>query len=199
MHRPYVGRAAIACLATLALLPLGCAAPAPESDAAATAQPSYPDWIRLVPEETDEATFYVGTVALARDVEEALDAAAADAFSQMREDQRRYFVDVFDRAAKDANIETTPQERLELRTNIADEITDVLRPAVERVDSFYRLCEGEDGQELETVCEAFVLVRLDHTERDRIAAEALAAIGRRKQEAGETNLAALIEWALRNQ
>ena len=199
MYRSHVRGAAIACLFALALLPLGCTAPAPEPETDATGQPGYPEWVRLVPEPTDGSSFYVGGIALARDVEEALDAAAADAFSQMREGERRHFVDLFDRAARDAGIETTSQERLDLRTNITDEITGLLRPATERVDSFYRFCEGEEDRERGSVCEAYVLLRLDDIERDRIARETLAGIGQRKQEAGETNLAALIEWTLRNQ
>jgi hypothetical protein len=199
MHRSILRRAAVGCLAALTLLPVGCAAPDVEVEAEMPTRSTYPDWVRVVPEATDEASYFVGSVALARDVEGAIEAAETDAFDQMREAQRRHFVDLFDRAAKDAGIETTSRERLELRTNVTDEIADDLAPATERMDAYYRHCEGEEGKQRGAVCEAFVLVRLDHVERDRISSETLASIGQRKQQDGETNLAALIEWALRNQ
>jgi len=199
MHRLNLRRAAIVCFFALALLPVGCAAPGTGAEIETTTEPAYPDWVRIVPEATDDASYYVGTVALARDLEEGIEVAAGDAFVQMTEAQRRHFIDLFDRAAADGGIETTSQERLQLRTNITDEIARDLKPAVRREDTYYRYCEGERRKQRGAVCELFVLVRLDHAARDRISAESLAAIGRRKQQEGETNMALLIEWVLRNQ
>lgn len=199
MHRLNVRRAAMACVCALALVAAGCAAPGAGADAEVTAETAYPDWVRIVPEATEEASYYVGIVSLARGVESGIEAAEADAFGQVAEGQRRHVIRLFDSAAADAGIETTSEERLELRTNIASELTDQLEPATRREDAYYRHCKGEQAEQQETVCEVFVLVRLDHAERDRILSESLAAIGQRKQRDGEMNAAALIEWILRNQ
>jgi hypothetical protein len=195
MHRSSVCRAAVACLWALALLPAGCATPGVEADTEPATRPAYPDWVRIVPEPTDEASYYVGAVALARDLESGIAAAEADAMAQVREGQRRHLVSLFDRAAADAGIETTSQERLALRTNIADEVTRELSPAASQMDVSYRECGHGSAS---TVCEVFLLIRLDHAERDRISDRVLAAVAEERQREGETNLAALIEWALKN-
>jgi hypothetical protein len=199
MHRSKVCRAAAAGIVALALLPAGCATPGGGGGAATTAETGYPDWVRIVPEPTEGASFYVGAVSLARDVEAGIEAAETDAFDEMVEGQRRYFIDLFDRAAVDGGITTTSQERLELRTSITNEVTGRLGPATKREDVYYRYCEDQEGKQRGTVCEVYALVRLDHSERDRISRESLAAIGEAKQRAGETNMATLIEWVLRNQ
>lgn len=198
MHRLNVRRVWIACAVALSLLAAGCGAP--HSGAGGpTAGTGYPDWVRLVPEATGEASYFVGSVSLARDTETGFEAAESDALAQAAEAQRRHFVRLFDRAAAEAGVETTSEERLEFRTSIADDLAGNLGPAARREDVFYRRCEREGGGEGEAVCEAFVLLRLDHSERDRIFEESLAALGQRKQREGETHIALLIEWMLRNQ
>jgi hypothetical protein len=198
MHRPIAGLAVVA-LGALALLPFGCAAPGADAGVAGTVEPAYPDWVRLVPAETAEASYYVGSISLARDVDEAVEGATADAMDQVVEGQRRHVVDLFDRAARDAGIETTSDERLQFRTGIANELSRGLEPATRTEDVYFRHCVNDRGEPREAVCEAFVLLRLDHAERDRIFDERLAAIGQRKQREGGTNTAALIEWILKNQ
>lgn len=199
MHRLNVCRVAIACFGALVLLLVGCAAPGTGTDAGTTTETAYPDWVRLVPEATAEASYYIGAISLARDVESGIEAAESDALTQLAEGQRRYFIQLFDAAAGESGVEATSEERLEFRTSIASDFTGQLEPATRREAVYYRHCQREDGGERETVCEVFVLLRLDHAERDRIAAEFLAALGQRKQRDGDTHIATLIEWMLRNQ
>jgi hypothetical protein len=195
MHGRELPGVLVMCAIALSLLGAGCGAPRSTSEPAA--EEGYPDWVRLVPEATDDASYYVGSVSLARDPESAFEAAESEALAQAAEAGRRRFIRLFDRAAAEAGVETTSQERLEFRTGIADEVAGHLEPAAHREDVFYRLCEG--GEERGTVCQAFVLLRIDHAERDRIFNDSLAALGQRKQREGETHLALLIEWMLRNQ
>lgn len=188
----------MACAVALSLLGAGCGAPR-SATAEPVAEEGYPDWVRLVPEATDDASYYVGSVSLARNPEDGFQAAESDALAQAAEAERRRFIRLFDRAAAEAGVETTSRERLEFRTGIADEMAGHLELAAHREEVFYRGCEGEGGEERGTVCEAFVLLRIDHTERDRIFNESLAALGQRRQREGETVVALLIEWMLRNQ
>jgi len=201
MHRAMVFRFVIACAGLSALLSAGCGGPGDGAAVSPVSDEGYPDWVRIVPAGTDDVSYYVGAVALARDPESGLEKAEGDAVAQAEEAARMQFVRRFDAAATGAGVETTSEERLEFRTNIASDLARLLGPAVEREDAFYRYCEGGDGGQPSAggpVCELFVLVRLDHAERDRILNEALASLGEKKQREGQTKIAQLIEWMLRN-
>lgn len=201
MYRAMVFRVVIACAGLSAVVAPGCGGPVGDVAESPVRAEGYPDWVRIVPAGTDEVSYYVGSVPLARDPESALEAAEADAMSQVEEGARRHLIRLFDAAAIGSEVETTSEERLEFRTSIASDLARLLGPAIERVDAYHRQCERDDEGRRSSggpVCDAFVLVGLDHAERDRIFEEALASLGERKQRAGQTNIARLVEWMLRN-
>lgn len=163
-----------------------------------------PGWVRIVQPERDGRTLFVGGVAFATDPETGIEAAVADAGSQVYLRATRAFTELFNRGIQKSGVETTPIERLDFKNAVIAVYGDRMAASARQDSVYYRPCGDEGGAEGRTdagsaspVCQIFVLMSVDAGEWHRGLGEVLAEEKRRRTEEGEGNLADLAEWLIR--
>ena len=159
-----------------------------------------PGWVRVVLPEREGRLLFVGGAAFATDPETGIEAARADAGSQIYLRATREFTDLFNFSTARSGVETTPIERLDFK-NVVSAAYGGRMTEIARQDSvFYRSCGDESGAGADSaspVCEIFVLMSIDATRWDRELGEILAVEKRRRADEGERNLADVAEWMMR--
>jgi hypothetical protein len=189
-----VSRASIVALAALVLS--GCS-PSPPAGGVPSGANELPGWVRMSVPVRDGRSIFVGGVSVAGDPESAIQAAEADARSQLHLSAVERANGVFDRGIARSNIETTAMERLEFKRSLSNDYADRIVGAARRDSVYYRPCGESSAGSTTAVCEAFVQISLDDADWDTMLAQALASEKARRREEGQSKLAELAEWLSR--
>lgn len=187
--------AVLASLFPVLLISLGgCASsPAPSREV--------PDWVRVVVPEREGRSLFVGGAAFASTPEAGIEAAIADARSQVHLEATARFTDLFNRAVHESGIETTAVERLDFKNAVTRDYG--LRMAeVSRQDSvFHRPCGDAGGRERPVVdapvCQVFVLLSVGVDEWGSELRELLETQKTRRREEGQLHLVEFAQWLAR--
>lgn len=168
----------------------GCAGAARE----ASAQDGLPDWVRVVVPEKDGRTQFVGGVSMANDLESGLDAADADARSQVYAEAARRAGVVVSRGVSRSEIETTGVERMDVRNRVNEMFGGAMEESATRDQEYHRPCGDAEGDS--PVCTVFVLVSVDSAAWDRALAETFETLRMEWEEEGSRIKADLAAWIL---
>ncbi len=155
----------------------------------------YPDWVRVVPTDIPDATYYVGGCISAANVDEGIAAAKADAYDQMASWARDRFTDVFDEALLQSRTPTTSMDRFKFKSDGVEAYLDSLIKVSEVVDSYWRPCPDApaDGP----VCDIFVLIKLRAGIEDSTLGTTLERFRERLRDEGNAGMAELAEYMQR--
>ncbi|MBD3347802.1 MAG: hypothetical protein GF400_01245 [Candidatus Eisenbacteria bacterium] len=198
MDRPVARRArkrSALYLTMVCLLSAGCAA-APNGGERAPDAPAYPEWVRMVPAPTEEASHFVGACSRAADLDEAVRIATDEASEEITRSERVRYMRMFDVALKDSRTRLTAIETRRLRNEGSERYAQEAVKRAERVDTYHRSCPEEaaaDGGAESDVCEVFVLVRLGREERNAALRETLLRMREAFRAEGNTDLSAVAE------
>lgn len=182
----------VSCVALSVSLLCGCAGGGAAGGSAARSEAErYPDWVRIVPMSTPEATYYVGGCMSAPNRDAAIARARADALEQVAAKARDRFTTVFDKALLDSRAQTTSTERYQFKMDGIEVYLDKLAAAAVVEDSYLRPCP--DAPEVGPVCNVFVLLKLGYGVPDSVLVDTLDEFRRRLRDEGKAGLADIAE------
>jgi len=190
------GARTLAVVACVSLVIAGCAS---RRHAAGTAEaPELPRWVRLVdPMSPEGIASFVGSCAIAADVESGLAEARRDAHLQIQEDALERFLDVYELVQRDLVKRATSTQRFDFRNAGSQIFADEMMAGARREETYYRRC-GEPGEVAASapVCQVFVLVTVDMVDWDRRVVSLLEELRDRFAGASDTTLAAIADQAI---
>jgi hypothetical protein len=199
MHR-LLNAAVTLALVALSMQFTGCAARQAGGAQLSSGRAELPRWVRVVEPEKDGRYLFVGGVSFAADLDSGIEAADADARSQVHLKATRLFTDYFNEAVRKGEVETTPIDRLDLKNSVTSVYGNLMAEKARQDTVFYRPCGGDgqpgspaEGRQDGPVCQIFVLVSLDGGDWNRVLGEVLAAEKRRRVENGQTSVAEFID------
>jgi hypothetical protein len=160
----------------------------------AAARDALPDWVRVLAPEKDGRSQFVGGVSMADDLETGLEAATADARSQVYAEAARRAGVVISRGSSRSDIETTAVERLDIRNRVNQMYGSAMEESATRDQEYYRPCGGAEGES--PVCSVFVLVSVDSAAWDRVLGDTFETLRWEWEEEGSRNKADLAVWIL---
>ncbi len=192
-------------LALLAGCTCGCVGTGVGSDEAVAVSRGgeAPAWARIVPHSRDGRLLFVGGASFAESPEAGIEKARTDARQQVGVAARKRFTDLFNSGIQKSGIETTAIERLDYKNKVSTRYADTMESAARQDSVYYRLCgddgraAGTDGGEGRPVCTIFVLVSVAEGDWDGGLVKIFEVEKRHRAEEGESALADLTEWYMR--
>lgn len=190
-------------LTAAALLAAGCAGTDGTGEDLTEGAPELPQWVTILVPERDGRSLFVGGVSFAADLESGLEAAEADARSQVQLSATRLFTEKFNRAVQKSEIETEPIDRLDFKNSVLNDYGPIMSELATRDDVYHRPCGdpsaeagGDEGGS--PVCQVFVMVSVGADEWYARMTEALALEKERRRQQEQQELAELAEWMMRD-
>jgi hypothetical protein len=197
LHRRLLLTVLLAALSACAFVS-GCAGTSSETDIdTAVAEPGAPpEWVRIVPRSANGATCFVGGVSMAADVETGIELATADALSQIANEASRRANDLLTLGTSRSGVVTMPEDRLVIKTEVADAYSERMLAAAVRENEYHRPCgEPGDSGARGPVCQIFVLVSVREEIWDRAMTDALVEV--RKSRRMQSAAVELLDWMVR--
>lgn len=188
--------------AAVALLVCACSCGCGGSGREVAARARVPGWVSIVLPEKDGRTLFVGGVSVADNAEAGVEAAVADAHSQLHSEVARRVGVFISRGTSRSGIETTGVERMELRKILTNRYAERMQQASRRDSVYYRPCGEVEGVSPSgtsefgegPVCQVFALVSVDTAQWELSLQEVITGLRKELQEDGKSHLADLTDW-----